>query len=316
MTRFRRRHFFRLLPAAALCSCGSEPPPPGPKLPKVKWRVTSTTPFTANIVSIIGGDAVDSRCLVPPGVSPHKFAPTAAELTIFARSDVVMLHGLGLENRWSVDVASFEKEVRVFTVTESIPPDRIIRPSGPGGPPDPHVWNDPALGILLVDAVENALKTAAPKLAGYFTPRAYTLRLQFKDALNFNTDKLKSLQPADRFLLTSHDTMQYFAKACGIEARALCPADGTVPDTLPEELLAWIKSHQVKTLFREPSTDVFALRKLLREPGVDPDHPIYSLTLEPAGAKGMVSIKSYDLDTAAGVTSYNCDTIVATLEVD
>lgn len=313
----RRRHFLHLLPAAALSSCGNEPPPPAAKLPKVRWRITSTTQFTANIVALVGGEAVESRCLLPVGVSPHGFTPSALDLAKLDTSDVVIAHGLGLENRWSIDFPSLDKSgVRVFTVTESIPPERILRPSGPGGPPDPHVWNDPELCMSLVDAVENALKTAMPKLADYFTPRAYAVHLQFKETLRNNEEKLKALKPDDKFLLTSHDTMQYFAKAYGIEARALCPADGTIPEQLPEELQTWIRSHRVTSLFREPSTDPVALRKLLREVAVDPDYPIYSLSLEAPGTKGTVSIKNYDLATAAGTTRYNCDYIIARLEVD
>ena len=317
MSALTRRHLLRLLPAAALCSCGDEPASSGAPMPKVKWLTTSTTPFTANMVAVIGGDAVDSRCFLPQGVSPYGFAPGAPDLAKFDTSDIVFAHGLGLENKWAVDFAALDKSgVRVFTVTDTIPPDRIIRPSGPGGPPDPHVWTDPALAALMVDAVEAALKTAIPKLADYFTPRAYSLRLQFQDAVAYNTEKLRALQPKDRFLLSTHDTLQYLAKACGLEAKALSPANGTVPEALTDELSTWIRSHGVRSLFRERSTEILPLRKLLRELSVDPDHVIYSLALGAPEAFESVSIRNYNVDTAAGAIRYTCDSIIATLEVD
>ena len=313
----KRRHLLRLLPAAALCSCGENRSAPGPSLPKTKWRITSTTHFTADVVSVIGCEAVESRCFLPPGVSPHGFSPRAMDIAKIETSDVVFAHGLGLENRWPLDFAALDKSgVRVFTVSDGIPQERILRPSGPGGPPDPHIWSDPDLAIHIVNAVEAALKVAMPKLSDYFTPRAYGLRLKFQDSKSYVTAKVKALPPAALFVLTSHDTMQYFARSYGLEARALCPADGKVPDTLPDALRDWIAARGVKSLFREPTTEVNALRILLREARVDPDRIIYTLALPEPGTTADVSIKPYEVATAAGAHSYNADCIIAALEVN
>jgi len=312
-----RRQLLSLLPAAALSSCGRQPRPAPPPLPKMKWRITSTTHFTANVVAVIGADAVESRCFLPPGVSPHGFTPRALDLAKFETSDVVLAHGLGLEKDWPLDLAALDaSNVRVATVTDGIPPDRLLRPAGAEGPPDPHVWTDPDLAVHIVSAVEAALKIAMPKLTDYFTPRAHALRLQFQDSKSNVAKNLPNLQPGDRFLLTTHDTMQYFARAWGLEARALCPAGGQVPETLPDSLKEWITRHGVRSLFREPFTDPVALRNLMRDVRVDPDHLIYSLTLAEPGTTDEVSIKSYQVSTAAGAHACSADRIIATLEVD
>jgi ABC-type Zn uptake system ZnuABC Zn-binding protein ZnuA len=312
-----RRDLLSLLPAAALSSCGRQELTPGPALPKTKWRVTSTTHFTANVAAVIGGDAVESRCFLPPGVSPHAFEPRAPELAKFELSDVVLAHGLGLEKSWPLDLKALDANgVRVATVTDGIPPDRILHPNGPSGAPDPHVWTDPDLAIHIVNAVEAAFKVAMPKLADYFTRHAHELRLKFQDSKLSVSRNLGILQPSDRFLLTSHDSMQYFARAWGLEARALCPAGGTVPESLPDELKEWITGHSVRSLFRESFTDAVGLRNLLRGVSVDPDFVIYSLALPEPGTLADVSIKSYEVTTAAGSHAYNADRIFATLEVD
>src|SRR5688572_25065881 len=137
--KFHRRQFLRLLPVAALCGCGGDPPATEPEFPKVKKRVTSTTPFAASLVGAIGGDAVESKSFVPPGENVYGFAPTAPDSAKFHTSDIVITHGLGLESRWPVDFDVIGREgVRVFAATATIPAERILRPSGPGGPPDPH----------------------------------------------------------------------------------------------------------------------------------------------------------------------------------
>lgn len=312
-----RRHFLRLLPVAALCGCGGDPPAAEPRFPKVKKRITSTTPFAANLVGAIGGEAVESMSFVPPGENVHGFAPTAPDSARFHTSDMIITHGLGLESRWSVDFDAIGREgVRVFAATSAIPPERILRPSGPGGPPDPHVWMHPELAGLMVDAVEGALKEVMPKLADYFTPRAHKLRLAFQDTMKVEGQKMKELKPDDRFLLTTHDSMQYFAAAFGLEARALAAPAAKPPETLPPDLSEWITAHGVKSLFREPFTDVLPLRSLLQSVRVNPDHVIYSLTLPPAGATALVGFKSYDIFTAAESLYYSADMIQSTLEVD
>ena len=316
---FTRRRFFRLLPAGVLAGCRQENSAPPLRFPKVPWKVTSTTHFTADLVRAIGGEAVQSQCFLPPGVSPHNFMPVATDLRKFHTSDMVVTHGLGLEDRWPENFEALASDgVHVVSATSAIPPERILRPAGPAGPPDPHVWTHPELAVFMVSAVEAALKDngVMPKLADYFAARAHKLRMEFQDAMRFGAGRAGELTSEDRFLLTTHDTMQYFASAFGLEARALAPSGGKLPDTLPAELREWIRGHGVKSLFREPATDVIALRKLMEEVRVDPDHVIYTLALPAPGTSAVVSLKTYDAGTAPGSLWNNLDLILSTLPVD
>jgi ABC-type Zn uptake system ZnuABC Zn-binding protein ZnuA len=223
-----------------------------------------------------------------------------------------------LENRWPAmnpDALTATGGVRVFCVTDRIPPERLRHPSGPAGPPDPHVWMHPGLAELMVTAVEEALKTVMPKLADYFTPRAYKLRLRLGDIMTTTTAQLRTLKPEARALFTSHDTMQYFAAAFGMEARALTAADGQLPETLSADLSAWIKAHSVQVLFRDATSDMLALRRLLQEARVNPDNIIHSLTLAPAGSTALVSLKSYDVSLAVEALACTADLIQFTLNV-
>lgn len=315
--RLTRRRLLSLLPAAGLAGCTENEPPPGPKFPRVPWRILSTTHFTADLVRVVGGEAVDSQCFLPPAVSPHAFVPAAPDLMRFHTADMVMRHGLDLENRWPEDFDELARNgVRVFCVTSTIPSDRILRPSGPTGSPDPHVWTDPGLVVLMVDAIEAALKEVMPALADYFAARAHKLRVEFRDLMEWTAGKMQELSADDRFLLTSHDSMRYFAAAFQLEARALTAAGGSVPDALPEELSEWIRAHNVKSLFREPFTEVVALRALLKDVKVNPDHVIYSLALPAAGSTAIVTLNRYEVALAAGSSRNNADEIQFTLRVD
>lgn len=313
----RRRHILRLLPAGLLTGCGGDEAPKGPRFPKVPWRIVSTTHFTADLVRTVGGEAVQSLCFLPAGTNPHTFTPAGPDLAKFHTADMVMIHGLGLENRWPADFAEIDKSgVRTVTVTAGIPADRLLRPSGPGSPADPHVWNVPDLAVFMVEAVTAALSEVMPKLSSYFAPRGHRLKVEFSDLHRKTVTSMSELKETDRFLLTSHDSMQYFAKAYGLEARALAPVNGQVPEAVPADVLEWIRAHNVKSMFREASTDVLALRRLLAEAKVNPDHVIHSLSLPEKGTTGLVGFKTYEVDQAAQAVACNADTIQSALMVD
>ena len=312
-----RRHFLRLLPACALAACGPEPADTRPKFPAVPWRITSTTHFTADLVKQIGGEAVQSDCIVPAGANPFTFTPGALELSKFRKGDMAMLHGLGLEARWPEDFSELEKsKVKVITVTAGIPEPSIIRPSGPAGPANPCVWMDPSLTVLMIETITAALEEAMPGLADYFQPRAYKLRLELEAAHTDQKRKTAALKDADRFLLTSHDSMQYFARAYELQAKALTTIDGKIPEALPDTLVEWIRSHKVRSLFREAFTDVVMLRAMLREVNVNPDFPVNTLALPAAGKKELVGLKEYDVSNTVSSILYTLDLVQYTLSTD
>jgi ABC-type Zn uptake system ZnuABC Zn-binding protein ZnuA len=309
-----RRHFLSLLPAGLLAGCSEEKQEQKLSFPKVPWRLTATTRFAADFAELIGGKAVQVKSFLAEGVTPGTFVPSAPDIARLRTSDILLIHGLGLERKWTVDFDELGKSgVRVFSATSKIPAERILHPSGPGGPPDPHVWTHPELAILMVNAVEEGLKEMMPQLSEYFTRRAYQVRLRLEGIMRNAVQRAKELKPEDRFLLTSHDTMQYFAAAFSLEARALAAADGTVPEQLPLPMLEWIAKHRVKSLFREPAADADVLRRMLFDVKVDPSNVIHTLTLPAAGSTTVTPYKVYDTGTAAGALQHICEMILATL---
>jgi ABC-type Zn uptake system ZnuABC Zn-binding protein ZnuA len=314
---FTRRKLLRLLPLCTLPACEPTPADTRVPFPKVPWRVTSTTHFTTDLVRQIGGQAVQAECIVPPGVNPFEFAPTAVDISRFRRSDLVLLHGLGLETRWPEDFASLAAaKVKVLTVTSKLPESSIIRPSGPAGPAHPCVWMDPALALLMIDFVRDTLSEVMPKLATWFQPRAYRLRLDIEAAYRTAKEKCTALAPRDRCLFSTHDSLAYLARACDLQARSLTGYAGKLPETLPDSIAQWISSNGVRTLFREATTDADSLRSLLRSTGLNAELPVHSLALPSAGRRDYVALKEYDTTTAIGSLTYALDLVTYTLTTD
>ena len=315
-----RRHVIRSAAAAlgacvAACDDGAKSRPP--RMPKVKWRVVGTTHWVTAMAAQVGGEAVEAVCLMKAGMSPHQFRPAAPDVAKLRTADLVVRHGLGLDDAWPVDYGSLESHnVRLCTATERVPAERLIRPSGTDGPPDPHVWMDAELAAFMVEAVEAALSAAMPRLTEYFQARALRMRVDLGEAHRAVVALMNELPEKDRFLFTSHASMAYFARAYGLETRSLATAAGRAPATLPEDLTDWLSRHAVGTLFREQDTDEAVLRSLLKEYRIDPAPVIYSLATAPPGTSHGIASRQYDVSGVVDAIRYTGDIIQSRLQVD
>jgi manganese/zinc/iron transport system substrate-binding protein len=316
-----RRQFCRTVLTAAAAgagvSCEEPVAPSGPRLPKVKWRVVCTTSWAASIAAQVGGEAVDAVSLMKAGMSPHQFKAAAPDVAKLRTADIVLRHGLGLDDAWPVDYPSLEQVgVRLHSVTDSVPGERLIRPGGPEGAPDPHVWMDPQLAVYMVHAVEAALIAAMPRLAEYISPRAQRLRVDLGETDRFLKGLMGELPEKDRFLFTSHASMAYFARAYGLELRSIANAGGQAPQALPDELKAWLSERRVGTLFHEQDTNETVLAALLLGSKVVTGPVIYSLALPAAGTFHTIATKRYDVTAINDAIRYTGDVVQSKLQID
>ena len=59
-----------------------------------KLNVVATTGMIADAVRQIGGDLVEVRALMGPGVDPHGYRQTRSDIVAMTRADLVLWHGL------------------------------------------------------------------------------------------------------------------------------------------------------------------------------------------------------------------------------
>ena len=160
------------------------------------------------------------------------------------------------------------------------------------------------------------LAKALPDQANQITSRAHETAVKLDDVYAWATKNMPQLAEADRFLFTSHDSMRYLARACGLQVRSLATANGMADKALAADLLAWLNEHKVRTMFREQETDLTGLRKLLGEYRINPDPVIYSLSLAAANVTHMLGMNILRLDNIVDATIYNTETIINTLIKD
>ncbi|WP_019911879.1 metal ABC transporter substrate-binding protein [Paenibacillus sp. HW567] len=221
--------------------------------------------FTSKIV----GDLADVETLIPPGIEPHDWEPTAQDMAGISAADVLVYNGAGMEGwvQQVLDSAAGSKLVAVeaskgLNIMEGAEEEEAdhehehkegghAEEGHEHGGLDPHVWLDPALAVKEVRTIEAALSAADPGHAAAFKANsdAYVAELE-----QLNQDYKEGLKDTKRKdFITQHAAFGYLAREYGLTQ---VPIAGLSPEQEPSaakmaEIVKFAKAHEVKTIFFE-----------------------------------------------------------------
>jgi manganese/zinc/iron transport system substrate-binding protein len=180
-------------------------------------KVVATTGMIADAARQVGGDLVEVRALMGPGVDPHAYRQTRTDIVAMTRADLVLWHGLYLEAQMEDFFADLSRKRNVVAVAEALPRDVLRGHADYDDKFDPHVWMTPILWKQVVRQVQAALSETRPENAEIFAANA-DRHLAELDALAAYAETSMAQVPDDnRVLLTAHDAFGYFGDAYGIE---------------------------------------------------------------------------------------------------
>ncbi len=179
--------------------------------------VVATTGMIADAARRVGGEHVEVKALMGPGVDPHSYRQTRTDIQAALRADLVLWHGLYLEAQMEEFLLKLGERGTAVPVGEAVPRDQRIAHEDYANKFDPHVWMVPDLWTYVVNGVRDALSEAAPDRADMFASHA-TEYLEELDALgSYARDVLATVPQPARVLLTAHDAFGYFGAAYGFE---------------------------------------------------------------------------------------------------
>ncbi|WP_417210653.1 metal ABC transporter solute-binding protein, Zn/Mn family [Antarctobacter sp.] len=210
-----KRDFLTGLAAASLVLAS------GPVAAGGTLSVVATTGMIADAARQVGGDLVEVKALMGPGVDPHSYRQTRTDIVALARADVVLWHGLYLEAQMQDFLQDLSEQGTVTAVAESIPRALLLAHDTYADKFDPHVWMVPDLWVHVVENVRAALTAARPENAGAFAANA-AAHLDELAALAAYAAKIMATVPAERrVLVTAHDAFNYFGKAYDFEVMGI-----------------------------------------------------------------------------------------------
>lgn len=174
------------------------------------------------VVSEVAGEAAEVVVLVPNGIDPHDWEPSAKDIETVNNADLVVANGLHLEARLEevLDNAS-SSGVRVFEATDHVTilefADLTKEEAGEHSDEeksgdehaegDPHFWTDAAAMAQVVEALGDQLFDLGIDIgdrAGMTAERLVTLDNDLRQ-------EAESLTSEQRVLVTGHESMGYFA---------------------------------------------------------------------------------------------------------
>jgi len=269
-----------------------------------KVEVVATFYPLYDFVRQVGGERVEVRCLVPPGVSVHAWEPTPQDVARMVKADVFVYNGAGLEP-WVEGVLSDFMGKEIVKATEGL---RLMRFGEGAGHEhenghrhaqyDPHAWLDPVNAQYYAERIAEGLAEADPAGAAYYEERlaAYKSELQALDAAY--REAAKGFKHKE--IVTSHAAFGYLAARYGLRQ---IPVAGFSPQAEPsparlKELVQLVKEHGVRYVFFESAANPRLAETLAREAGVD------SLVLSPvagllpeekAGGKDYITVMKENL---------------------
>jgi zinc/manganese transport system substrate-binding protein len=250
-----------------------------------RLKVVATTAQIAALTSAVAGNLIELKGLIPAGVDPHEFEPTASDLVAVEGATLVLRHGIGLDD-WLDRTLKAGKRATVATVTRGV---RLQKGEEDGKMvDDPHVWHDPANAKKMVDnivaalvRVDSAHKTDYETKATAYKKRLDEARVQVQAILN-------EIPVGSRKLVTNHDALGYFAKAFGLRTvGAVIPSVSTQAEPSAGEtakLLQTIRREKVKAIFAESNVNPKLAETLAKEAGVKIVEDLYGDSLGPAGS--------------------------------
>lgn len=222
LIRNKRVEMFMLTRRSLLAGAGALAMVSGPGLAQERrLAVVATTGMIADAVAQVGGDRVEVRALMGPGVDPHTYRQTRSDIAALTSADAVFWHGLYLEAQLEDLFRQLAETHNVVALAEGLPADRLLGSEDYPGRPDPHVWMDPALWAGVVEAARDALIELDPEGADAFRANAETHLAGIAALADYSAQVLATVPEGARVLVTAHDAFNYFGRAYGYEVMGI-----------------------------------------------------------------------------------------------
>lgn len=186
-----------------------------------KIDVVATTGMIADAARQVGGDLVNVKALMGPGVDPHAYRQTRTDISAMTNADLVLWHGLFLEAQMQDFMHDLSEKRNVVAVAEGLPRNMLLSHDDYDDKFDPHVWMNPNLWSKVVISVRDALAETNPEQADAFKANAAKHLDDVAQLANYSTKVLSSVPAESRVLLTAHDAFNYFGSAYGFEVMGI-----------------------------------------------------------------------------------------------
>jgi manganese/zinc/iron transport system substrate-binding protein len=177
-----------------------------------KLKVVSTTAMINDLVKGVGGESIKTLVLIQGDLDPHSYQLVKGDDEKLQSSDLIFYNGLGLEHGPSLKEYLLESN-KAHPLGEAIfkqDPEKILIIDGVA---DPHVWMDISLFSQAIPEIVKVLGEKMPENKQQFEKNGEALQASLLKGHNRVKEILQAIPSNKRYLVTSHDAFNYFARA-------------------------------------------------------------------------------------------------------
>ena len=257
---------------ALAAGCASEREPSDDE----KLRVVTTVSPITSLAENVGGTRITLEGVVPEGTNSHTFSPAPSVAVTLTEADLFIANGLFLEEPTiEMAEANLKDGAVILTLADkAISEDEwVFDFSFPesDGHPNPHLWTSPPLGLRYAELIRDALVELDPDNRDYYDENLDALRERIEDLDGRIATAMETIPPANRKLLTYHDSFPFFGPRYGLEIiGAVQPSDFTEPSAREvASLIDQIREAEVPAIFGSEVFPSPVMEQIARESGAE-----------------------------------------------
>ncbi|MEM9541641.1 MAG: zinc ABC transporter substrate-binding protein [Cyanobacteria bacterium P01_E01_bin.42] len=256
-------------------------------------QVVATSTIIADLTAKVGGEEIELTRILKAGEDPHIYEPVPEDTIALERADLIFYNGYNLEPALIRIAQSTGVKAMKVAVGEKV--EALKNTNYGQNLPDPHVWGDAENGIVMVEAIRDALIELSPSDREVFEENAKKLQVSLQRLDVWIGEQIATIPPENRKLVTTHDAFEYYARAYGLEVTGTLigmsteeqPSAQTVK-TLADD----IKAAGIPAIFAETTINPTLIETVAQEAGVKlSDHELYSDSIGVIGSEGDSYVK-------------------------
>lgn len=284
-----------------------------------KVKVLSTTAMINDLVQQIGGEHVDTMTLIEGELDPHSYQLVKGDDEKLAFAQIIFYNGLGLEHGPTLH-AYLSHNPKAFSLGDRLQQQYVGLVIDVHGQKDPHIWMDISLWSKTIPFIVQSLSQRDPIHAADYQANGQKLQEEMEGVHHQVRATMHQVPPHQRYLVTSHDAFNYFARAylseegeveSGEWAKRFAAPEGLAPEsqlsaTDIKAIIDYLKRYHIRLLFPESNVSRDSIKKIVqagKEEGLDVRIACCALYGDAMGAPGSEG------DTYLKMLLYNAKTL-------
>ncbi|MBF0184162.1 MAG: metal ABC transporter substrate-binding protein [Magnetococcales bacterium] len=244
--------------------------------------VVATFSVLADLVRQVGGEQVQVSTLVGANGDVHVFEPAPEDARRVQQAALVVVNGLHLEGWLERLIRASGARGRQVVASEGVTV-RMMEEEGKTIA-DPHAWNSAANGVIYVRNIMQALQEVDPEHARIYQRNGERFIATLQALHAEIGQRMATIPPGQRKILTSHESLGYFADAYGVTFLAPVGISSEAEATAAgvAQLIRQIRQEKIRLYFLENSGDKRLLTRIGKEAGAQPGGTLYVESLSEA----------------------------------